>query len=73
VPAALLFLSLGAPAFALVPRASTAIAYGLVGLAFAWELYGALLDLPGWLFALSHSTTTASSPPSHSRPVQPRS
>jgi ABC-2 type transport system permease protein len=53
LPPALLFLSLGALAFALAPRASTAIAYGLVGLAFVWELFGALLEVPHWLLALS--------------------
>jgi ABC-2 type transport system permease protein len=53
LPPALLFLSLGTLAFALAPRASSAIAYGLVGLAFVWELFGALLDVPGWLLALS--------------------
>ena len=28
-------------------------AYGLVGIAFLWETFGALLDMPGWLLALS--------------------
>ena len=50
---AFLFLALGALAFALAPRASTAIGYGLVGLAFIWELFGALLELPAWLLAVS--------------------
>lgn len=53
LPAALLFLALGALAFALVPRAATGIAYLLVGLAFLWELVGALLGAPGWALALS--------------------
>jgi ABC-2 type transport system permease protein len=53
LPPALLFLALGALAFALVPRSSTAIVYGLVGLAFVWELFGALLEVPGWVLALS--------------------
>jgi ABC-2 type transport system permease protein len=53
LPVALLFLGLGALAFALAPRASTAVAYGLVGVTFAWELFGALLDVPAWLLALS--------------------
>jgi ABC-2 type transport system permease protein len=38
LPTALLFLALGALAFALAPRASTGIAYGLVSVAFVWEL-----------------------------------
>ena len=53
LPPALLFLALGAFAFALVPRASVAFTYGLVGLAFVWELFGALLEVPAWLLAVS--------------------
>jgi ABC-2 type transport system permease protein len=53
LPPALLFLALGALAFSLVPRASALVAYGLVGLAFLWELFGALLEVPAWLLALS--------------------
>jgi polyether ionophore transport system permease protein len=29
------------------------IAYGVVGLAFVWELFGSLLEVPGWLLAVS--------------------
>lgn len=53
LPAALLFLGLGALAFALMPRATAAIVYGLVATAFAWELFGALLDVPRWTRDLS--------------------
>jgi ABC-2 type transport system permease protein len=53
LPPAFLFLALGALAFAVAPRACTAIVYGLVGLAFVWELFGALLDVPDWLLVLS--------------------
>jgi ABC-2 type transport system permease protein len=53
LPAALLFGALGALAFATLPRASTGIAYGLVSVAFAWELLGALLGAPGWTLGLS--------------------
>jgi ABC-2 type transport system permease protein len=53
LPPSYLFLALGALAFALVPRASSLVAYGLVGLAFLWELFGALLEVPAWLLALS--------------------
>jgi ABC-2 type transport system permease protein len=53
LPAALLFLGLGALAFALAPRASTGVTYGLVGVAFVWEMFGALLEVPEWLLALS--------------------
>jgi ABC-2 type transport system permease protein len=53
LPTALLFLALAALAFALVPRASTGIAYGLVSVAFVWELFGALLGVPDWLLDLT--------------------
>jgi polyether ionophore transport system permease protein len=53
LPAALLFLSLGALAFSAAPRASAGIAYGLVSVAFVWELFGALLGAPEWTLALS--------------------
>jgi ABC-2 type transport system permease protein len=53
LPASLLFLGLGAVAFAALPRASAGIAYGLVSLAFVWELFGALLGAPSWLLGLS--------------------
>jgi ABC-2 type transport system permease protein len=53
LPAALLFVALGALAFVIVPRAAAGIAYGLVGATFVWETIGALLDVPGWLLDLS--------------------
>jgi ABC-2 type transport system permease protein len=53
LPPALLFLAAGALAFALAPRASATVAYALVGVAFVWELFGSLLEVPGWLLALS--------------------
>lgn len=53
LPAALLFLALGSLAFAALPRAATGIAYGLVGVAFVWELFGALLGAPAWTLGLS--------------------
>ena len=53
LPIALLFLGLGALAFALVPRATSGIAYGLVLAAFVWELFGSLLDLPSWTVDLT--------------------
>jgi len=53
LPAALLFGAFGALALALAPRASAAIAYGLVAVAFVWELLGALLGAPGWMLGLS--------------------
>ena len=56
LPTALLFLALAALAFAIVPRASTGIAYGLVSVAFVWELFGALLGAPDWLLDLTPFT-----------------
>ena len=53
LPIALLFLGLGALAFAAVPRATTAIAYGLVLVGFVWQLFGSLLDIPDWAVNLS--------------------
>jgi ABC-2 type transport system permease protein len=49
LPVALLFGGIAALAYALVPRASTGIAYGLVVLAFLWQLVGSLLGVPKWL------------------------
>jgi polyether ionophore transport system permease protein len=53
LPVALLFLAVGALAYAVVPRASEAIAYGVVGAAFAVELFGSLFEAPGWVLAVS--------------------
>jgi ABC-2 type transport system permease protein len=49
VPVALLFLGVAALAYALLPRAGSGIAYGLVAVAFLWQLFGALLGAPRWL------------------------
>lgn len=53
LPVSLLFLALAALAFAVVPRATNAIAYGLVSGAFLWQLLGALLGAPRVLLDLS--------------------
>ena len=53
LPAALLFLAIGALAFALLPRVAAVVAYVVVGAAFALELFGSLLEAPGWLLAVS--------------------
>jgi polyether ionophore transport system permease protein len=49
LPPAVLFLGLAALAYAAVPRAAAGIAYGLVAVAFLWQLFGALLGVPKWL------------------------
>jgi ABC-2 type transport system permease protein len=53
VPVALLFLGLGALAYAIVPRASSGIAYGLVMVAFLWQLFGSALSAPRWLIEVT--------------------
>jgi ABC-2 type transport system permease protein len=49
MPVSLLFLGLAALAYAIVPRASSGIAYGLVAIAFLWYLFGSLVGVPKWL------------------------
>ncbi len=53
LPVALLFLGIAALTYALVPRASAGIAYGLVTVAFLWDLFGSLLGAPKWLVELT--------------------
>ncbi|HEU4701212.1 MAG TPA: hypothetical protein VFS37_01930 [Conexibacter sp.] len=53
LPAALLFLALSTLAFAAWPRATTGIAYGLVSVAFVWQLFGAAFGAPAWLLGAS--------------------
>jgi ABC-2 type transport system permease protein len=53
LPVALLFLGIAALAYAVVPRASAGIAYGLVTVAFLWNLVGAVLGAPKWLVELT--------------------
>ncbi len=53
VPAALLFLGVGAFAYGAAPRASAGIVYGLVAAAFLWYLVGGLLGAPHWLVELT--------------------
>ena len=49
LPVALLFLGLAALAYAAVPRASAGLAYGLVTVAFLWQLTASVLNAPRWL------------------------
>jgi ABC-2 type transport system permease protein len=53
LPASALFLGLGVVAVAAAPRLGVGIAYGLVSLAFVWELFGAVLGAPAWLLGVS--------------------
>lgn len=49
LPAALLFLGLAVAAWAAVPRAGVAVSYGLLIVAYLWQLFGSLLGVPKWL------------------------
>jgi ABC-2 type transport system permease protein len=53
LPVGLLFLGAAALAYAVAPRASAGIAFGLVALAFLWDLVGSLLGAPRWLIELT--------------------
>ena len=53
LPVALLFLGLAALVFAVAPRSTTTVAYGLVTVAFLWQLVGGLLGAPRFLLDLS--------------------
>ncbi|HEY3764491.1 MAG TPA: hypothetical protein VGL44_04990 [Gaiellales bacterium] len=53
IAASLLFLALGALLFAWLPRPSPGAAFALVGVAFLWELVGALVGAPWWLLTIS--------------------
>jgi ABC-2 type transport system permease protein len=46
LPVSLLFLGVAALAYALVPRASAGITYGLVTVAFMWQLVSSLFSVP---------------------------
>jgi ABC-2 type transport system permease protein len=53
IAVSLLFLALGTLLFAWLPRPSPGAAFGLVGVAFLWELLGGLLGAPGWVDSVS--------------------
>jgi ABC-2 type transport system permease protein len=53
LPVAMLFLGIAALAYAVVPRASAAIAYSILTVSFLWQAAGALLGAPGWLVGLT--------------------
>ena len=53
IPVALLFLGLGMLAYGALPRASTAISYGVVVVTFLWEAVGSLLGAPRWVVDLT--------------------
>jgi ABC-2 type transport system permease protein len=49
LPVSLMFLGIAALAYAIVPRASAGLSYGLVTVGFLWDLFGSLLSVPKWL------------------------
>jgi ABC-2 type transport system permease protein len=53
IPASLLFLGIAALAYGAIPRAGGGIGYGVVAVAFLWQLFGALLGAPTWLVKLT--------------------
>jgi polyether ionophore transport system permease protein len=53
LPVSLLFLGVAALAYAVAPRASAGIAYGLVTVSYLWQLVGSLLGAPDWLVKLT--------------------
>ncbi len=62
LPSALLFLGLAAAVYAAVPRAGAAVSYGLIVVAFLWQLFGALLGAPSWLVKVSPFAHVAAVP-----------
>lgn len=62
LPASLLFLGIAALAYALVPRASSGVAYGVVTVAFLWQLVGSLLGAPKVLVELTPFAHVAAVP-----------
>ncbi|MFN8160559.1 MAG: hypothetical protein U0R52_05875 [Solirubrobacterales bacterium] len=53
LPVVALFLGLAVMGFALAPRHTGAIAFGLVGGAYLWEQTGAIVKAPEWVLAVS--------------------
>jgi ABC-2 type transport system permease protein len=53
LPVTMLFLGLAALAYSVAPRASSSIAYGLVAVAFVWQLVGSLVSASDWLRGLT--------------------
>lgn len=61
-------LGIGSLAYAIFPRASAAITYGAVIVAFLWNLVAALLGAPGWLVRVSPFAHVALVPAAPFRP-----
>ena len=68
LPSSLLFLGLATLLVAAAPRHGVGAAYGLVSIAFVWELFGSLLSAPSWLLGLSPFHHVGLVPAQHFRP-----
>lgn len=62
LPPAILFLGIAALAYAALPRASSTIAYGLLAVAFLWQIVGSLLQPPRWLLDITPFAHVAAVP-----------
>jgi polyether ionophore transport system permease protein len=49
LPTAFLFLGIATLAYAVVPRMAGMLSYGLLTLAFIWQLVGSVIQVPTWL------------------------
>ncbi|HWB22878.1 MAG TPA: ABC transporter permease subunit [Gaiellaceae bacterium] len=68
LPACLLFLGLATLLVAAAPRHGVGAAYGLVCVAFVWDLFGALLRAPSWLLGMTPFDHVGLIPAQHFRP-----
>jgi len=48
IPVALCFLGFAALAFAVAPRSTSALGFGLVGVTFVWQIVGSAINAPQW-------------------------
>ena len=62
LPVTFLFLGIAGLAYAVVPRASAGIGYGLVTVGFLWQLLGSLLGAPNWVVKLTPFANVAAVP-----------
>jgi polyether ionophore transport system permease protein len=53
LPTGILFLGVATLLFGMVPRAGSGAAYGVLALAFLWDLVGGLFSAPTWLLDLT--------------------
>jgi ABC-2 type transport system permease protein len=69
LPIAALFLGIAALAYALAPRISGPFSYSLLGVAYLWELVGALTGAPRWLLDVTPFAHVGLVPVEPFRPV----